>query len=233
MNNVFYTSLEVLSPTPIDKRMYIDELTNENLVELFGVDGRYGILNAVVFNRTDKKFYYFTGTVIPSPDILNPGNWNELTIAATASFSSWATDTQYSRGECVYDPSTISTGIKFFIAKDITTISADPYLTSSEWFEIGSGGAAQQTVEYILDPTDDTTWTLAIEYVSIDIPHIPAVQVFGNFGNGSPTTQWELIQPNASIIPNTKIINLVFTGDIEGAGFEYTVGVANIKIVIR
>lgn len=231
--NIFYTSIEIRAPKPIDKRMYIDEITNANLVALFGVNGEYGISNAILFNRSDKKLYYYTLDTIPSTSILNTINWAELTIAGVASFASWANDTSYTRGECVYDASTIPTGIKFYIAKDTTTIGAAPYLTSTEWLEIGSGGAGQQTVNYELDPSDDTTWSFTVGYVDINSPNIPLVQVYANFGNGETTALWELIEPELASTPVDHEIDVILTGDLAEAGLSYVSGTDNVKVVIR
>ena len=226
--NTFYTSLDIRSVLPVDKRMYIDELTNANLVALFGSSGQYAISKAVLFDRSDNKFKYFTSSTVPNNNILNPANWAELTISSTGSFIEWAADQSYSRGATIYDPATIPSGIKFYIAKTTTTIGSNPYLTPSEWFEVGSGAALRQTSTLTIDTTS-TEPTATISYTDISLPNLPSISVYGLF-DVSGSNRWLTIYPEVVLNSTDNEIYLTFYGDLENSGLLNIA--SNVKVIL-
>lgn len=209
--NVFYTSLDIRSAEPIDKRMYIDALTNQNLILIFGVNGEYGITKAVVFNRDDTKFYYYTG-IAPSSDILNPSNWSEFQISSSGKFIQWSNDTSYEVGSTVYDPLTVPTGIKFYIAKQTTTIGLNPFATSDEWFQVGASGSVRQTAQLTI-PLVNSVFTANVIYTDIDLPSIPTVNISCKFG-----TTYKQLLTDYVVNANTHTITLTIDGDIINMG---------------
>jgi hypothetical protein len=221
--NVFYAALDIRSTDPIDKRFYIDEITTPNLTAIFGLNGRYAIRNAFIFNRHDRQFYYYTGTNAPAPDILNPANWSPYQVSATGRFVEWANDATYTTGDPVFDPATIPTGVKFYIAKTTTTPGEPPYLTPEEWVEVGSTGSTRQTALITLD-TSLTNYDFQVVYTNVNLPSLPQVSTFARFGNND----FQEVDVSYSIDAATNTISFSMTGD-----FSTIQNVSeNIRVVI-
>lgn len=225
--NTFYSSLDLRSIEPIDKRMYIDDITTSNLTALFGVDGKYGIRNAVLFNRTSKKYHYFTGTTVPTPNILNPANWAEQVISASGKFVEWANATEYIFGETVYDPAT-SPNYKFYVCKVVdSTVGEAPYLTSSEWFEVSAGAGVKQTTTFELDLASPVPFAVDVPYVKINLPDLPAFKIFGL----TATNEWSDIEPDVVVKASLNKITLTFSGNLPSSGLVDSQD--NIKVNIQ
>jgi hypothetical protein len=208
IDNIVYSSIDVKSTDPVDKRMYIDSITNSNLLELFGNNGVYGIHNAVLFNRATKHYHYYTG-VAGSLDILNPANWSEVISTGDSKFVSWNNSAVYTIGQQVYDPSTLLSGVQFYIAKVAeTTAGLSPYLSSDEWFCVNANGSTRQTATVTVDNTLTST-SFSVNYSSIYLPSLPTVSIYGYFSGGLRP-----INCGYSINAGSSVINFSLTGDL-------------------
>lgn len=226
-NNVFHTGLDIRSIAPIDKRMYIDDITTVHLTERFGLNGAYAIPKAVLFNRTTNAFHYYTSTVAPSPNILNPSNWAQLSTGGSGGFVQWSTGANFTTGATVYMPPTTDDPIRYFIAVQNSS-NQNPIANSLYWFEIGSGGSSRSTTTTRLVKNGNSR-TISVIYSGINVPDLPIISVFGLFvGDGIDI--WKPIEPSMSIDQLSSTIQFTFTGDLENSAIRDVDN--NIKIVV-
>lgn len=232
--NIFYESLDIRSPEPIDKRLYIDELTNVNLSALFS-NGRYGFENNVLFNKTDKKFYYLS-TKVTDSDVINPSNWVAIE-SSSSSFSLYVSGNTYSAGSCVYEIDGGSNK-RFFIGKENIASGENPLNTSSKWFEVKSSSAVTQKYYYRLDPDTPSTYTFQFNLDSTlkASGNLPVINAYVDLGERESTNIiWEKINPEIKVYESTNtVITITFLGDV--SDFHYNdvdTTQTNILIEIR
>lgn len=219
---IFYNSIDVKSASPIDKRLYVNELTVPELTNVFS-NGKYAFLNAVVFNKADKSFYYLSNFTIES-DALNVNNWIKIT-SSTSTFIEWS-DQNYTVGSCVYIDD--GGGNKtFYIARTDTVTGETPTTHLNKWLEVGIGGTVGQKYQHRLNPNDVNTHTFTFD-VDTGLTangNIPIITVWGDFGETENSrTVLSIIEPKISSYNDgsTQKVTIVFSGDM--SDLKYDIG---------
>lgn len=238
--NIFHNQLKIKSDKSIDARMFIDELSEDVLKLTFEDDGKYSYDNAVVFNKSDKSFYYLTRRLTPADSIV-PTNWSKIQSAANG-FVLYAASSIYSVGDCVYQQDA-GLNNRFFIAREPIAVSESPLTTPSKWLEVSGAGASStwQVSRHRVNPElpgGTTTRTFEVEVSSALISgHNPVVTVYVNIGNSvNGNASISKIEPKIEYFLNSGVytLQIEFSGDLSDFVYDPNDSTqTNITVEIR
>lgn len=242
MQHIIHSSIEVNAAEEIDRRLYIDDLTQTALQSVFSADGRFGFPKAVVFNRTAKKFYHLK-TYNSKADVINPTNWDPVGSNVVA-FPQFVVTEAYNIGSCIFFTNTLNY-TSFYIGLSSITAGQSPETNPELWFDLkgvsstGGGNSHQETL-HRLDPGDVLTHEFIISIladISDNGTKIPTITLLGDFGETiSANTVWEELSPSFQFYTESGIIkcNITFTGDVSSLNFNGAdANQKNIKIIFR
>lgn len=241
MKHIFYAGLDIRSKEPVDKRLYISDLTIASLQASFGDDGRYGELNAVTFNRTDKKFYALN-EYASKADVINPAKW-VVVGEGSIEFPTYLPGNAYNLGGCVTFEDSVNYEA-FYIALGPVAIGESPETNPEKWLNISASSIATspyELVEYRLDTRDPEGLatrdfvTNVSSLVSAAGTKIPKIMILADFDEAvSGNTVWTAIQPYYEFYTEGGVVKcrIIFTGDLSEIYYDNAdSGQMNINII--
>lgn len=218
--NIFYEQLEIKADKPIDKRMYIDSITAANLEAIFDTGAKYSFIDSVLFNRSDKKFYYLS-VRNTAADALVPANWLEIS-SASSSFSLFSNANAYPIASAVYLIDGGSNTI-FYLTKSAILAGETPTTNPEKFLQIGSstGSSVYQKYEHRLNPAvpaGNSTRTFTMNVLAeLSNSHYPIVDFYIDLNQTVGTNKsWSKIEPEYVVYVDGGVtkIDVEFHGDL-------------------
>lgn len=196
-------------------KIIINELTQTELKKVFGEDGRYGSLSAIVFDVTSNRFYTLTkfDTSLDSIDVSNysPIDFGSYEIPEYV-------DGNYGKGTMVSVTNQQTNDVEYYIAQRDVNVGETPQ-NSNFWFripkELGVNDIPRQIV-YITQRDvfvdDERKVQITVDRnVSLNGNRIPFIQFVAKNIDGF----YELVYPKLSIHKeNNIILDIEFVGDL-------------------
>ena len=243
MKHTFFTGLQIHSAEPIDERLYIEDLTTQELLRVFGLDGSYGYAKSVLFNKAINRFMYLT-TYSSKADVINIANWSIVAENITE-FPAYNSATSYGIGSCIAFEDAYNI-MNFYIGLDTIGVAEDPTANPEKWFNLTKAFVATipTQVEYRrINPTiggEDTKYLFVIANgdVSNNGAKIPNIQIFidTNARNGQGGIVWSECLPTVVHYSQSYQIHfdIVFEGSVSSLYYEAgNPAQMNVKIILN
>jgi hypothetical protein len=241
MKHTLYSSFKIETASPIDPRLYVNDITQSDLQTIFGVDGKYGFNKAVLFNKAANKFYYLT-TYNSKADVINPSNWIPVGSNVVA-FPVFNGSESYGLGSCITFTDS-NNYASFYIGLGTIAAGESPETNPELWFDIkavsNTGGVVSEHYFHRMDPNDINTQDFVINVssqVSDNGTKYPSILVLADFGRtNSGNVIWEQIFPYVDIYTESGIVkvNIALSGDLSSFNFDANdIDQKNIKVILR
>lgn len=237
MKNMFYSGLMFETKEVVDKRLYIDGLSETSLRDTFGVSGRYAGRNIFTFNTQDEKFY----KLVDDTDPLNPTSWKKLTDSLVV-FPDFMVGETYVKGSCVMFMDSFNR-IGFYISLVPTKAGQSPETHPQLWFDLSAstnttGDAFRESVLHRLNPTDANTHTINVFFDKNNLPDgtSPIVVCYVDLKDSQEgQIGWVRCFPSMVTWGTGSLIKIKieFSGDLSDINFSSsTPQQTNVKLVI-
>lgn len=140
--NIFYNSIQIEAPVPIDERLIVDVVADTDIPktksDLIGIKHKYPEM--YVYVRATKSFYYLKSGATG----LSPSDWVET--GSNSKFTMWDSSQTYTRGSTVFLG---TSGNLFYIATRDNT-NSNPLTNTDDWLAVSSSSGGSVSIDYVI-----------------------------------------------------------------------------------